>query len=164
MNMDVLNMLPKNDIPKPIMRSIFQSTNVELVDFEHFMNIIKLRQQKKYNEIEHVIETSGLINFDGIDINGHEQMINAFQNLHCNQCLFHNHRTTMINEHNNPNLITCMFSTLFPFGIGVPKMNNIPHVIITTNSCKTFNESKQNSLLVFKTSFISNFCIQHNTT
>jgi hypothetical protein len=32
----------------------------------------------------------------------------------------------MINEYNNPDLITCMFSTLFPFGIGVPEMNNIP--------------------------------------
>ncbi len=30
----------------------------------------------------------------------------------------------MINEYNNPNLISCMFPTLFPFGIGVPKMAN----------------------------------------
>jgi len=164
MNIDVLNVLPKNDILEPIMRSMFQSTNVELVDFEHVTNIINLHQQKKYNETEHVIETLGLIDFDGIDINEHEQMINAFQNLHCNQCLFHNHHTTMINEYNNPNLITCMFSTLFPFGIGVSKMNNIPHKIITTNSCKTFSEFQQNSLLIFKTSFISIFCIQHNTT
>jgi hypothetical protein len=90
------------------------------------MNIIDLHQQKKYNEIEHVIETSCLIYFDGIDINEHEQMINAFQNLHCNQYLFHYHQTTMINEYNNLDLIACMFSTLFPFGVGVPKMNNRP--------------------------------------
>ncbi len=30
----------------------------------------------------------------------------------------------MINEYNNPNLISCMFPTLFPFGIGVPQMAN----------------------------------------
>jgi hypothetical protein len=69
----------------------------------------------------------------------------------------------MINKYNNPNLITCMFSTLFPFRIGVPKNEQQTHKIIITNSCKTFNEFVQNSLLVFKTSFISIFCIQHNT-
>jgi hypothetical protein len=31
----------------------------------------------------------------------------------------------MINEYNNLDLIACMFSTLFPFGVDVPKMNNI---------------------------------------
>ncbi len=101
-------------------------TNAKLANVKHCTNIIDLHQQKKYNEIEHVIETSGLIYFDGIDINEHEQMINAFQNLHCNQYLFHNHHTTMINEYNNPDLIACMFFTLFPFGIGVLEMNNIP--------------------------------------
>jgi hypothetical protein len=30
----------------------------------------------------------------------------------------------MINEYNNPNLISCMFPTLFPFGIGVAQMAN----------------------------------------
>ncbi len=72
MNMDVLNMLPENDIPQPIMRSMFQLTNVELANVEHCTNIIDLHQQKKYNEIEHVIETLGPIDFDGIDINEHE--------------------------------------------------------------------------------------------
>ncbi len=119
-------MLPKNDIPELIMRSMFQSTNVELANAKHSMNIIDLHEQKKYNEIEHVIETSSLIDFDGIDINEHEQMTNTFQNLHCNQYLYYNHRTTMINKYNNPNLIACMFPTLFPFGIGVLKMNNKP--------------------------------------
>jgi hypothetical protein len=33
----------------------------------------------------------------------------------------------MINEYNNPNLIACLFPTLFPFGISVPKMNNRPN-------------------------------------
>ncbi len=32
----------------------------------------------------------------------------------------------MINEYNNLDLIACMFSNLFPFGVDVPKMNNIP--------------------------------------
>ncbi len=32
----------------------------------------------------------------------------------------------MINEYNKLDIITCMFPTLFPFGIGVPKMNNKP--------------------------------------
>jgi hypothetical protein len=30
----------------------------------------------------------------------------------------------MINEYNNPILISCMFPPLFPFGIGVPEMAN----------------------------------------
>jgi hypothetical protein len=97
-----------------------------LANVEHYTNITHLHQQKKYNEIEHVIETSGLIDFDGIDINEHEQMINAFQNLHPNQYLSYNHRNTMINEYNNPDSITCMFPTFFPFKIGVPKMNTNP--------------------------------------
>ncbi len=47
MNMDVLNMLPKNDIPKPIMRSMFQSTNVELANVEQCMKYSKLTSTKK---------------------------------------------------------------------------------------------------------------------
>jgi hypothetical protein len=46
MNMDVLNMLPKNDILEPIMRSMFQLTNLELANAEHCMNIIYLHEQK----------------------------------------------------------------------------------------------------------------------
>ncbi len=41
----------------------------------------------------------------------------------------------MINEYNNPNLIVWMFSTLFPFGMGILEMNNRPIKIIT-NPCK----------------------------
>jgi hypothetical protein len=93
-------------------------------------NIIQISHiyinNKKNNEIEHVIETLGLIDFDGIDINEQKKMINAFQNLHCNQYLSYNHHTTMINEYNNPDLITCMFPTLFPFKICVLEMNNKP--------------------------------------
>jgi hypothetical protein len=142
-------------------------------------------------------------------------MTNAFQNLHCNRYLFYNHYTTMINEYNNPYLIAWMFPTLFPFGIGVPKMNNKPiklslqthvkhlmhsykmwvqfispcsldqqihyfftgpHSLQPMNSLKIqwnhlaytkificSDEFGWNSLLVFKTWFISIFCIQHNT-
>ncbi len=53
-------------------------------------------------------------------------MTNGFQCLHCKQYLSYNHRTTMINEYNNPNLIACMFPTSFPFKIGVLERNNIP--------------------------------------
>jgi hypothetical protein len=79
-----------------------------------------------YDEIEHVIETSCLIDLNGMNINQHKQMTNTFQNLHHNQYLLYNHHTTMINEYNNPNLIACMFPILFPFRIDAPKMNNIP--------------------------------------
>jgi hypothetical protein len=85
-----------------------------------------LTSTKRYNEIEHIIETSCLIDLNGININQHKQMTNTFQNLHHNQYLSYNHHTTMINEYNNPNLIACMFPILFPFGNGVPKMNNKP--------------------------------------
>jgi hypothetical protein len=116
----------ENDIPKPIMRLMFQSTNIELANAKHCTNITYLHQQKRYNEIEHVIKTSSLINFNGIEINQHEHMTNAFQNLHRNQYLSYNHHTTMINQYNNPYLITCMFPTIILFGIGVPEMNNKP--------------------------------------
>jgi hypothetical protein len=126
------------------------------------MHIIDLHQQKKYNENEYVIETWGLIDFDGININEHKQMTNAFQSLHCNQYLFYNHRTTMINEYNNLDSIPCMFPTLISFKNWCPWKEQQTHKIITTNSCKTFNEFGQNLLLVFKRSFISNVYIQHN--
>jgi len=51
-------------------------------------------------------------------------MINAYNNLQKNQYLSYNHKSKMINECNNPNLISCMFLTLFPFEIGVPEMAN----------------------------------------
>ncbi len=86
----------------------------------------KLTSIKRYPKTEHVIETLGVINLNGIDINQHKQMTNTFQNLHHNRYLSYNHHTTMINEYNNPDLIACMFPVLFPFRIGVPKMNNKP--------------------------------------
>jgi len=113
MNTHVLNKMPKIDISKPIMRLMFQSTNIKLADVEHCTNITNLHEQKMYNAIDHVIETSSLIDFNGININQHEQMTNAFQNLHCNQYLSYNHHITMINEYNNPNLIACIFFTYF---------------------------------------------------
>jgi hypothetical protein len=88
----------ENDIPEPIMKSMFQSTNIELANVEHYTNITDLHQQKKYDETKHVIETLNLIDFDGIDINQHGWMINTFQNLHCNQYLSYNHHITMIND------------------------------------------------------------------
>jgi len=63
------------------------------------------------------METYGLVNYDGIDINQHEHMKNVVYN-------FSNHQSKMINEHNNPILLSCMFPSLFPFGIGISKMTN----------------------------------------
>jgi hypothetical protein len=45
-------MLLENYILGTIMKSMFQSTNVELANVEHCTNNINLHQQKKYNEIE----------------------------------------------------------------------------------------------------------------
>jgi hypothetical protein len=36
------------------------------------------------------------------------------------------HNLKMVNEYKYFNLITCSFSTLFPFGIDEPKMKNHP--------------------------------------
>jgi hypothetical protein len=98
MNTHVLNTILENGIPEPIMKSMFQSTSIELANAEHCTNITYLHQQKKYDETKHVIETLSLIDFDGIDINQHEQMINAFQNLCRNKYLSYNHHATMIND------------------------------------------------------------------
>jgi hypothetical protein len=89
-------------------------TNIELASTKHCTNITNLHQQKRNNEIEHVIKTLGLIHFNGIDINEHKQMMNAFKNLHHNQYLSYNHQITMINEYNNLDLISCRFLILFP--------------------------------------------------
>ncbi len=45
-------------------------------------------------------------------------------NLNNHQYLFYNHQTKMINEYNNPTLISCVFPSLFFFGIGVIEMTN----------------------------------------
>jgi hypothetical protein len=71
-----------------------------------------------------VIETLGLIDFDGIDINQHEHMINVYNNLPKNQYLSYNHKYKMNNEYNSPNIIPCMFPTLFPFVFGLLEMEN----------------------------------------
>jgi hypothetical protein len=68
------------------------------------------------------METSRLIDFDEIDINQHEHMKNALYNLNNRHYLSYNHKSKMIIEYNNPSLISCMLHSLFPFGIGVPKM------------------------------------------
>jgi len=68
---------------------------------------------KKVQQNWTVIKTSGSINLNGIDINQHEQMTNTFKYLHGNQYLSYNHHTTMINEYNNLNLISCSFPPYF---------------------------------------------------
>jgi hypothetical protein len=131
-NTNDLNMLPNNNIPYHILRSIFKSTNIELANVEHRTNIIDLHKQMnkcKMNQtnkldIEQIMETFSLINFDGIYINQHEHMKNAINNLNNHQYLSYNHQTKIINECNNPTLISCMFPSLFPFGISVIEMTN----------------------------------------
>jgi hypothetical protein len=46
--------------------------------------MIDLHEEKNVNDNENVVETSRLIYFDGIDINQHEHMTNAYNNLQKN--------------------------------------------------------------------------------
>jgi hypothetical protein len=64
--------------------SIFQSSNIYFVDVEHHTNIINLHEEKNVNDNENVIETSRLIDFDGINIDQQEHMSNAYNNLQKN--------------------------------------------------------------------------------
>jgi len=72
-----LNMLRNDNIPNPMMRSIFKSTNIKLTNDEHCTNITNLHKQVnkcKINQtiilnIEQIIKTYGLINYDNININ-----------------------------------------------------------------------------------------------
>jgi len=73
-----------------------------------------------------MMETYGLIDYDGININQHEHMKNTLHNLSNHQYLSSNHRSKMMNEYNNPTLLSCMFSNLFPFGINILEMPNTP--------------------------------------
>jgi hypothetical protein len=116
-------MLPNNDIPNPILRSIFKSTNIKLASAQHHTNNTDLHNQmNKYKtnqtnklDIKQIMEASGLIYFDGIDIKQHEHVKNAINNLNNNQYLSYNHQTKIINEYNNPTLESFMFPNLFPF-------------------------------------------------
>jgi hypothetical protein len=75
--MHKLNMLLDDNIPNPMMRSIFKSTNIKLVNNEHYTNIIDLHKQAnkcKINQtnilnIEQIIKTFGLIDYDNKNIN-----------------------------------------------------------------------------------------------
>ncbi len=71
-----LNTLPNNNIPDLILKSIFKSRNIELANAQHHTNInyfhnqmnkCKTNQTNKL-DIKQIMETSGLIYFDGIDI------------------------------------------------------------------------------------------------
>jgi hypothetical protein len=103
-------MLPNNNMLDPILISIFKSTNIELANAQHHTNITNLHNQMnkcKTNwtnklDIEQIMETSGLMNFDGIDIKQHEHMKNVINNLNNHQYLSYNHQTKIINEYNTP--------------------------------------------------------------
>jgi hypothetical protein len=65
----------------------------------------------------------------------------------------------MINEYNNVNLITCMFPTLFLFGIGVLEMNNrhiklslqthVKHLMNLDETCYQFSKHHLFPFFVF---------------
>jgi hypothetical protein len=81
---------------------------------------------KKKEDVEQMMETSGLIDYDVINIDQHEHMKKTLHNLSNHQYLSFNHRSKMMNEYNNPTLLSCMFSNLFPFGISILEMPNRP--------------------------------------
>jgi hypothetical protein len=101
-------------------------------------------------------------------------MTNAFQNLHHNQYLSYNHHTTMINEYNNPNLIACMFPTIFPFGICVPEMNNKPiklslqtrvkHLMNLDEICYQFSKHDLFPFFVFNKIQCKQICLRAKLT
>ncbi len=84
MNTHIIESLPHNNIQETIIMSIFQSSNIYFVDVEHHTNIINLHEEKNVNDNENVIETSRLIDFDGINIDQQEHMSNAYNNLQKN--------------------------------------------------------------------------------
>jgi hypothetical protein len=47
MNTHIIKSLPHNNIPKPIIRSKFQSSNIYLVDAKHRTNITDLHEKNK---------------------------------------------------------------------------------------------------------------------
>jgi hypothetical protein len=76
------------------------------------------------NELEHglkdfepMIEKIGLIESTRNDVSNKELMCNVMCNL--NEYLSYIHGPKMINEHNNPIFLVCMFPTLFPYGLGL---------------------------------------------
>ncbi len=78
------------------------------------------------NELEHglkdfepMIEKFGLIESNGNDVSNKELMCNVMCNLNEEKNLLYIHGFKMINEHNNPIFLVCMFSTLFPYGLSV---------------------------------------------
>jgi len=87
-NMHKLNMLLNDNIPDPMMKSIFKSTNIKLTNVKHRINITDLHKQinkcrihqTNILNIEHIIETFGLIDYDDININQHEHIKNALYN------------------------------------------------------------------------------------
>jgi hypothetical protein len=84
------------------------------------------KESNKKKNVEQMMETSGLIDYDGINIDQHEHMKNTLHNLSNHQYLSFNHRSKMMNEYNNSTLLSCMFSNLFPFGINILEMSNRP--------------------------------------
>jgi len=159
MNTHIIESLPHNNIQQPIIRLIFQSSNIYLANVKYHTNIIDLHEEKNVNDNENFIGTSRLIDFDGINIDQHEHMTNTYNNFQKNRYSSYNHKSKMINEYNNPNLISCLFPTLFPFGManGVVKILVQMHVKHLLNLEETKYTLSKHHLFPF---FVFNI-IQH---
>jgi hypothetical protein len=119
----------ENNIPESILRSIFKSEDIDIVDAEHQTNISDLHVPNKptptsSKNIETTFESSGLVDLDRINITEKEMMSSAISNLNAQKYLSYTHGSYPINEYNNPHLITCMFPSLFPYGTGAPELQN----------------------------------------
>ena len=124
-----INILPKNSIPKSILQAIFKSEDTDMANTDYRTNISNLyvptESTPKFSEnIKTTFESSGLVDLDGVNITKKEMMSSAISNLKTQKYFSYTHGSYSINEYNNPHLITCMFPSLFPYGIGAPKLQH----------------------------------------
>ncbi len=84
---------------------------------------IENESKNELEELKPLIENSRLLYFDGNDICNKRLMSNVICNSNKQQYLLFTHGSKMVNEYNNPNLLLCMFPTLFPNGLGAFKMS-----------------------------------------
>ncbi len=84
---------------------------------------IENESKNELEKLKPLIENSRLVDFDGNDICNKKLMSNVICNSNKQQYLSFTHGSKMVNEYNNPNLLLCMFPTLFPYGLSAPKMS-----------------------------------------
>jgi hypothetical protein len=81
MNIHIIESILHNNILEPIIRSIVKSSNIYLANVEPLYKHNRFTWRKNVNDNENVIETTWFIDFDGVDIDQHEHMINAYNDL-----------------------------------------------------------------------------------